>query len=194
MSKVYQLDRRRERRTAKDSYDGFRPSHWPSGFEVGIEVALTWLEQLEHHFVKGVALDGFVESVRQLLRVEAVVAIELYHGETNVLFNKFIEPELLRDLCSAQKFWGRLARIHFSHYLDSSSLEIRTGLSNEHPHVENLLAVPLFSCGTPAGCLAVVNREGTAFGHRDGVLLSLAATILSLACDLEILKNKQEKN
>ncbi len=184
MRKIYQLGEQQDDVSVPGK--GLRQKKTSSGavssFEIGLEVALALLEQFERRLTSDTALDVFFDSVRRLIRSEALIVLEPVEEEARVLFTHLpVSREITRELCADGGFYFHLARIRFTHFYDSRSKELTEEIPKGHPPIEDLLAVPLCRRGQPAGCLAAVNSEDEVpFGSTDAMLLSVGAAVLSL--------------
>ncbi|MCP4604289.1 MAG: hypothetical protein GY847_27840 [Proteobacteria bacterium] len=152
-------------------------------FEMGLEVALTWLEQVERNFANETALSYFFDSVRRLIDAELILLLEAADRETRILFSNLdISQDIALELCAPEGFYSQLARIRFTHLFETDLIELAKLLPKAHPQIVNLIAVPTLCRGVPAGCLAVANREAPkTFGKTDAMLLSVAAATWSLS-------------
>ena len=157
-----------------------------SDFDFGLEVALTWLGQLEARLASLAEPSEFIHSVKAVLGDVQLILLEVSSGQTTILYQDFEMPKSkTKRLCRPKGFYGKLARIRFTKFFnrDFSSTEILT--PNGEPPVESLVAVPVFLNGAHVGCLAAASREKNhILGSREAMVLSLAAAFHSLAREL----------
>ncbi len=150
-------------------------SHFPPGFEEGLEVALTWLDQWSRTPNLDSAVEGLGLSVRHILRCELFVVIVPAGAQAAIWYPRFgddasSDPELVKELCA----------VRFTHSWQRAEGCAKPSRVLAGAHVESLVAVPFFRAGRPMGCVAAVNKQRGGYTKSDRWLLALAASILSV--------------
>jgi hypothetical protein len=152
-------------------------------FDLGIEIALLWLDKLSEHLSHPKGARGILQSVKMVFRNESLILLyKNGHGAVEVAFSDIhISDELQGALCGPNGFYQALANTRFTRCLKKDAAEL-TFLPPEYPKVYEVIAVPLFLDGVPSGCLAMVGTcpEGD-FRTSHAMVLSLAASVLSVA-------------
>ena len=160
-------------------------------FDLGLEIALLWIDKLCEHLQEPKTPGGILQSVKSVFRNESLLLLYKTDKAVQVVFSDVpLKKQVEKRLCGPQGFFTKLANIRFTRCLKSDADEIR-GLPKECPPIHQVLAVPLFLGGVPSGCLAMVSLTPEArFSTTHAMVLSLAASILSLAKTFDELRDK----
>jgi hypothetical protein len=165
---------------------GARVRRATSDFDFGLEVALTWLGQLEARSTSLAEPSMLVHSIKSVLGDIHLVLLEVSSGETTLLHHDFKMPKSkIKRLCRPKEFYGKLARIRFTKFYHRDFGALETLASNGESAVESLVAVPVFLRGVPKGCLAAASSaKDHILGSTEAMVLSLAAAVYSLAREI----------
>jgi hypothetical protein len=148
--------------------------------DLGLEISLCWMELLKDYLLKTRNPKPLLDSLRALIK-EPLLWLTLENGKAVVISSDFEVPtDVLKELCTPSGFYGKLATIRFTHYYSERSDCLREIVEAGHPPVRRWVAVPICEDGEVVGCLSAAGRRYAAFDHRHGMLLSLAAMILSI--------------
>ncbi|MDJ0763664.1 MAG: hypothetical protein QNJ97_11835 [Myxococcota bacterium] len=192
MTRIYHLDGS-DRHDAEENpcSANSSPRGVPS-FELGLEIALVLLEQIEKWVGTGQASDVFFHSVRHFTRAKSALLLASTANGAQIQFSHFDLPrDTVDEVCSPAGFYTKLARIRFAHFYPVGALELENQLPRTHPPIDTLFAVPTLREGKPAGCLAVFNRTvSDAFSKTDALVLSVAAALLSFGNTYLSLRDK----
>ena len=152
-------------------------------FDLGMEIALLWLDKLCEHLSQPKGGRGILQSVKTVFRSESLILLyKKDHRAVDVIFSDIsVSDELLGILCGPNGFYQKLANIRFTRCFEKDAAELAS-LPPGYPRVHGAIAVPIFLHGVPSGCLAMLGTcPGQNFGTSHAMVLSLAASILSVA-------------
>ncbi len=160
-------------------------------FDLGLEIALLWLDKLCEHLVKPGRQGGILKSVKAVFKNEWLVLLQKTGDTTEIAFSDIrLSRKYLIPLCRSGGFYEKLASIRFTRCFDDDSRELAS-LPDGHPRIRKALAVPVFINGVPSGCLALLSESSDRrFCTTHAMVLSLAASILSVARTFDELREK----
>jgi hypothetical protein len=162
-------------------------------FDLGVEIALLWIDKLCEHLAKPNDPAEILQSVKTVFKADSLLLLYNTLRRAEVIYSDIAVPsKVLEALLQRDRFYGRLAEIRFTHFFDSASSELAS-LPAQHPKVYRLLAVPVFYKNAPSGCLALIGRTPEKeFTSTHAMVLSLAASVLSVARAFDELKEELE--
>jgi hypothetical protein len=154
-----------------------------SDFDFGIEVALSWLGQLEARAASLKDPFVLVDAVKSVLGEVHLVLLEVFENTTVISHSDLdLPPQVASRMCRPRGFFGKLSRIRFTRFWARDDAPIST----VQPEMESLVAVPVFVKQVPGGCLAAVtNRPDHILGPTEAMVLSLAAAVYVLSREID---------